>query len=90
LARQTIQELRNAELKGLTSRTAADVHVEINDTAMGHPERKPGGQQHGHDLDWRFADTDGAFDSQPVLQTLHDYLQDVSGVVDEAEGRLTP
>jgi hypothetical protein len=38
-AQRAIQEMRNAELKELVSRTVADIHVEINVRAADYPGR---------------------------------------------------
>lgn len=83
-----IQELRNAELKRVESRTEAQVKVE-----MIPPDPQPVSMD-AHLLiasqfsivvstDWRF--TGGDLDGKPVLPALVQYWNDVSGILAKAE-----
>jgi hypothetical protein len=65
-AQEAIQEMRNAELKELVSRTAAARWFVA--------------------VAWIF--TGGALHERPVLETLRDYLQQVTALLEEAERKL--
>jgi len=85
-AQQTIQEMRNAELKELVPRTSAHIEVEIGVSAANHPELRATDGDTVTRISWAF--NGGPLHGQPVLKTLRDYLQQVGGLIDEAEGRL--
>ena len=70
-------------MKSLTSRTAADIHVEFNDAVLDNPLLYLWDLDTLTIVDWTFID--GAFDGQPVLTTLSDYLQHISDLVEEAK-----
>jgi hypothetical protein len=87
-AQQTIQEMRNAELKELVSRTAAHIEVEIGVSTGNYPGLRANDGDTVTRISWAF--NGGALHGQPVLKTLREYLQQVSELVGEAEGRLDP
>lgn len=87
-SQQAMEEMRHAELKGLESRTAASINVEINVRAADHPDRNLNDGDTLTTIDWLFKG--GTFDDKPVLPTLHDYLRQVGNLVDEAERKLSP
>jgi hypothetical protein len=94
-AQQTIQEMRNAELKKLVPRTkklvprtAAQIEVEIGVSAAKYPDRPVNDGDTVTTISWAF--NGGALHGQPVLKSLRDYLQQVGELVEEAEGKLNP
>jgi hypothetical protein len=87
-AQQTIQEMRNAELKQLVSRTAAQIEVEIGLRAANYPDRAVNDGDTVTMVSWAF--NGGALHGQPVLKSLRDYLLQVSELVEKAERKLTP
>jgi hypothetical protein len=87
-AQQTIQEMRNAELKDLVPRTSAHIEVEIGVSAANYPDLRANDGDTVTRISWAF--NEGPLHGQPVLKTLHDYLQQVGELVGEAEGMLGP
>jgi hypothetical protein len=87
-AQQTIQEMRNVELKDLVSRTAAHIEVEIGVSAANYPNLRANDGDTVMTISWAF--DGGALHGQPVLKTLRDYLQQVGELVEEAERKLGP
>jgi hypothetical protein len=83
---QTIQEMRNAELKELESRTSAHIEVQIGVNASNYPDLRANDSGSVTGISWVF--NGGALDGQPVLQILRDYLQQVAALLEEAERRL--
>jgi hypothetical protein len=85
-AQQSIQEMRNAELKELISRTAAHFDTHINVSAADFPDLRVNDGDTVTRVTWAF--NGGALHGKPVLDTLRDYLQEVTAVLEEAERRL--
>jgi hypothetical protein len=85
-AQQAIQEMRNAELKELVSRTVADTHVETNVRAADYPGRNVADGDTLTTISWVF--DGGELHGQPVFGVLRDYLRHVGGLVEDAERRL--
>jgi hypothetical protein len=90
----SIQELRNAELKRVESRSQPQVKVE-----MIPPDPQPVSSGDLHELiasqfsivvstEWRFIG--GDLDGKPVLPALVQYWNDVSGILAKAEVLLGP
>ena len=84
---QEIHEMRNAELKRLESRTAAHVELGINVRAADYPDLRVSDGDTVTRINWAFKG--GAFNGQPVLETLRNYLQEVTELLKEAEQKLT-
>jgi hypothetical protein len=71
-SRQTdIQEMRNAELKELISRTAARYETEINVLAANYPDLRVNDGDTVTRVRWLFEG--GAHQGQPVVKTLREY-----------------
>jgi hypothetical protein len=87
-AKQSIHEMRNAELKELRSLTAAQIHTVTGVSAADYPDMRVNDGDTITRVTWVF--NGGASHGQPVLKTLRDYLQQVSELVGEAEERLGP
>ena len=85
-AQQTIQEMRNAELKELVSRTAAQIEVGVNVRAADYPELPVNDSDTVTTVSWAF--NGGALHGQPVLKNLRNYLQHVTALLEEAERKL--
>lgn len=85
-AQAAIQEMRNAELKELTSRTAAHYKTEINVAAVDYPDLRVNDGDTVTRVNWAFEG--GVHDGQPVIKTLRDYWSEVRVLISEAELRL--
>jgi hypothetical protein len=85
-AQQAINEVRNAELKELATRTEAHIDVKINVRPADYPGRNVASGDTITTISWVF--DGGGLHGQLVLTTLCDYLRHVSGLVEEAERRL--
>jgi hypothetical protein len=86
-AQEAIQEMRNAELKRLESRTTVSTTTKtaVRGRRLPRPERRR--RDTLTTISWVF--NGGALHSQPVFNTLRDYFRQVSGLVDDAERRLS-
>lgn len=87
-AQQSIHEMRNAELKELRSLTTAQIHTVTSVSAADYPDMRVNDGDTVTTVTWVF--NGGALHGQPVLKILRDYLQRVSKLVGEAEGKLGP
>jgi hypothetical protein len=79
--------VRNAELKELRPQTAAHIDVQVCVRAADYPDLGVADGDTLTRIRWVF--DGGAFDGQPVLETLWIYLQEVSDLLEEAERKLT-
>ena len=80
--------MRNAELKELVSRTAAHYETEINVRETDYPDLVVNDGDTVTRVSWVFEG--GAFHGEPVVETLRNYLQQVTELLEEAERRLAP
>jgi hypothetical protein len=78
--------MRNAELKELVSRTAAQIEVGVNVRAADYPELPVNDGDTVTTISWAF--NGGALHGQPVLKNLRSYLQHVTALLEEAERKL--
>ena len=88
-AQQSIHEMRNAELKGLVTRTAAHYEVYVGVSAADYPDVPTiNDGDTVTRVTWEFHG--GALHAKPVLETLRGYLKHAAELVDEAERKLAP
>ena len=87
-SQDTIQELRNAELKRLERRTVAEIQTAVNVIAADYPDLRLADGDTLTTKTWSFVG--GAFDGQPVLETLRKYREEAEALIDEAEAKLDP
>jgi hypothetical protein len=85
-AQQVMQEMPNAELKELVTRTAGHYETEINVSAADYPDLRVNDGDTVTRVSWTFHG--GGLHGKPVLETLHDYHKYVGELVDEAERKL--
>jgi hypothetical protein len=85
-AQEAIQEMRNAELKRLESRTTLSTTTKTAVRAADYPGRNVADGDTLTTISWVF--DGGSLHGRPVFETLRDYLRHVSGLVEEAERRL--
>src|SRR4051812_26588505 len=83
---EEMKELRDAELKKLESRTAYDMHIDINALASNYPDRPVNDGDTVTTVAWVFVG--GSLDRKLVLPTLKQYLDDLKPILMEAETRL--
>jgi hypothetical protein len=86
-ARQSIQEMRNAELKQMVSRTVQHYDTVMNAQAADYPNLVVNNGDTVTTVVWTF--NEGELHGRPVLDTLQDYLRHVGDLVVEAERRLS-
>jgi len=87
-AQQAIQEMRNAEVKRLESRTTLSATTKTAVRADYYPNLRVANGDTVTRISWVFGG--GAIHGHPVLETLRDYLQQVTELLHEAERRLKP
>ncbi len=78
--------MRNAELKKLRPQTAIHLDVQVAVRAADYPDLRVNDGDSLTRIRWLFSG--GAFDGQPVMETLRLYLQEVGDLLGEAERRL--
>jgi hypothetical protein len=85
-AQGAIQEMRNAELKRLESRTTLSTTTKTAVRAIDYPDLRVADGDTVTRITWVF--DGGGLHGRPVFETLRDYLQRVIVLVEEAEQRL--
>ena len=88
-AQQSIQEMRNAELKELVTRTAAHYEVCVGVSAADYPDVPAVNDGDTvRRVRWSFAEEHST--RSRYLETLRDYLQNVGELIEKAEQKLAP